>query len=85
MFCIHGTDPSPYIESIFDHTEGISSLYVRGDDMKNFPSRDVTETLMPVHFLPYTPTVSSTKLRKEIYNASRFGPHVNHDDHTMFY
>jgi hypothetical protein len=29
--------------------------------------------------------VSSTKIRKEVYNASMFGPHTNDDDHIMFY
>ena len=36
--------------------------------MKEFPSREVVETLMPIKFLPYTEGVSSTKIRKEKFS-----------------
>lgn len=85
VYCVHGTDPTPYLHCMFDETEECTSMYVRGDDMPDFPARDLTEKLMPVQFLPYTQTVSSTKIRKEMYNASMFGPHVRDDNHFMFY
>ncbi|KAL3860579.1 hypothetical protein ACJMK2_010681 [Sinanodonta woodiana] len=85
VFCVHGTDPTPYLKCIFDQNEECTSIYVRGDDMTNFPSRATCENLMPIHFLPYTQSVSSTKIRKEMNNATMFGPHVHHEDHTMFY
>ena len=62
-----------------------SSMYVRGDDMENFPARELCERLMKIKFLPYSQGVSSTKLRKEMLNSSRFGPHTNDDGHAMFY
>ena len=85
VYCVHGTDPTPYLHCIFDESEECTSMYVRGDDMPDFPARDLTEKLMPVQFLPYTQTVSSTKIRKEMYNASMFGPHVRDDKHFLFY
>ncbi|KAJ8303488.1 hypothetical protein KUTeg_019884 [Tegillarca granosa] len=85
VYVIAGTDPTEFLACIVDRKEDKTSLYVRGDDMCNFPSRDLCEKLMPVKFLPYTAEVSSTKLRKEMYNSSKFGPHVNHEDHAMFY
>ena len=85
VYCVHGTDPTPYLHCMFDPNEECTSMYVRGDDMPDFPARDLTEQLMPVQFLPYTDTVSSTKIRKEVYNASKFGPHVRHDDNFLFY
>jgi hypothetical protein len=60
-------------------------MYVRGDDMQNFPARQLAERIMTIKFLPYSQGVSSTKLRKERYNASNFGPHVNDDGHAMLY
>ncbi|XP_045191455.2 uncharacterized protein LOC123548334 [Mercenaria mercenaria] len=85
VYCISGTDPTQFLKCIFDVNEPVTSMYVRGDDMPNFPARKFIEEVMPVHFLPYSEFVSSTKIRKEVYNASMFGPHVNDDDHIMFY
>ncbi|XP_052818302.1 uncharacterized protein LOC128244327 [Mya arenaria] len=89
VFCIHGTDPTPYLRCIYDEEESSDSMYVRGDDMPNFPSRKFIESVMPIHFLPYSEFISSTKIRKEVYNASMFGPHVLNDDDNdhaaMFY
>lgn len=52
---------------IVNLAEGETAVYVRGDDMKDFPSRDVVENLMPIKFLPYTKGVSTTQLRKKNY------------------
>ncbi|KAH3770174.1 uncharacterized protein LOC127844441 isoform X2 [Dreissena polymorpha] len=88
VFCIHGTDPTPYLKCMYDADEICDSMYVRGDDMPNFPARKFIESVMPIHFLPYSEFISSTKIRKEFYNASMFGPHVNDvdaDHASMFY
>lgn len=68
VFCVAGTDPSSFVKSIVHLRENETALYVRGDDMANFPSREVVEELMPVKFLPYTNGVSSTKLREELFS-----------------
>ncbi|CAL1537775.1 unnamed protein product [Lymnaea stagnalis] len=69
VFCVAGTDPSPFIDYIFDRSnDRNSAIYVRGDDMPQFPARHVCENLMTVKFLPYTEGVSSTKLRKDLIN-----------------
>ncbi len=52
-------------------------LYVRGDDMADFPSRHVVEELMPDKFLSYTKGVSSTKLRQELFSHI----HANDKEH----
>jgi hypothetical protein len=54
--------------------EGETAMYVRGDDMPDFPSRDVVENLMPIKFLPYTEGVSTTQIRKLNYS------HIKADD-----
>jgi cytidyltransferase-like protein len=65
VFCISGTDPSNFMTCIVELVPGETACYVRGDDMKDFPSRDVVESLMPIKFLPYTKGVSTTQLRKK--------------------
>ncbi|XP_005101562.2 uncharacterized protein LOC101860260 [Aplysia californica] len=69
VFCVAGTDPTSFIDNIFDRSMTGSAIYVRGDDMPDFPARKLCESLMTVKFLPYTPGVSSTKLRKDLFNA----------------
>lgn len=68
VFCVAGTDPSNFIKSIVHLRENETAVYVRGDDMADFPSRKVVEELMTVKFLPYTNGVSSTQLRKELFS-----------------
>lgn len=65
VFCIAGCDPSNFMTCIVSLEAGERAMYVRGDDMPDFPSRRVVETLMPIKFLPYTQGVSSTQLRNE--------------------
>ena len=62
---ISSTDPSPYIRCCVHLQPGQSALYVRGDDMPQFPGRAVCEELMPVKLLPYTQGISSTMLRAQ--------------------
>jgi hypothetical protein len=74
VFCVAGTDPSAFITSIVYLGANETGVYVRGDDMADFPSRKAVEELMPVKFLPYTSGVSSTKLRQELFS------HIKSDD-----
>lgn len=54
VFCISGTDPSNYMTCIVNLKDNETALYVRGDDMPDFPSKTVVENLMPIKYLPYT-------------------------------
>jgi len=74
VYCVSGTDPSTFVTCIVYLRENETALYVRGDDMADFPSRHVVEELMPVKFLPYTNGVSSTQLRQELFS------HIQADD-----
>lgn len=74
VFCIAGCDPSNFMSCIVNLGKNETALYVRGDDMPDFPSREVVESLMPIKLLPYTEGVSTTKLRKEKYS------HIAPDD-----
>jgi len=64
VFAIPDTDPTPYILSAI--AENKNSVFVRGDDMPNFPSRESVERLMEVRFVPYTEGISSTALRQKM-------------------
>lgn len=74
VFCVAGCDPSNFMTCIVNLNKNETALYVRGDDMPNFPSRQVVENLMPIKFLPYTEGISTTKLRRENYS------HIAADD-----
>ncbi|KAK7114779.1 uncharacterized protein [Littorina saxatilis] len=85
VYCIAGIDPSNFIACMYcGGGQQESSLYVRGDDMEDFPARQLCEKLMPIAFLPYTQGVSSTKLRKEIYNVTQSDPRQDFDA-NLFY
>jgi cytidyltransferase-like protein len=70
VFCVAGCDPSNFMTCILnlDDKKQETAMYVRGDDMPDFPSRHVVENLMPIKFLPYTEGVSSSLLRKEKFS-----------------
>jgi cytidyltransferase-like protein len=74
VYCVAGTDPSAYVTCIVHLNENQTALYVRGDDMADFPSKHVVEELMPVKFLPYTNGISTTQLRQELFS------HIPNDD-----
>lgn len=74
VYCVAATDPAAFVTCIVHLKENETAIYVRGDDMADFPSRHVVEELMPVKFLPYTNGISTTKLRKELFS------HIQNDD-----
>ena len=51
---VSSTDPAPYIQCCVHLEPDQQGLYVRGDDMPQFPGRSVCEELMPIKLLPYT-------------------------------
>ncbi|KAJ8303487.1 hypothetical protein KUTeg_019883 [Tegillarca granosa] len=79
VFCIAGKDPSNFVTCITYIAKDESTLYVRGDDMPNFPSRTLVESLMPVRLLPYTQGVSTTQLRKKWYNHIKNDEDINNE------
>jgi len=54
VFIVPSTDPEIYILAAISLKEGETALYVRGDDLLNFPAKSAIEKLMTVKFLPYT-------------------------------
>ena len=70
VFVVSSTDPSPYIRCCVHLKSGQKALYVRGDDMPQFPGRSVCEELMSIKLLPYTRGVSSTVLRARLESGN---------------
>ncbi|XP_064598870.1 uncharacterized protein LOC135465558 [Liolophura sinensis] len=87
VFCVASPNPTTFLRCMFNQTKNQSCLYVRGDDMPNFPARSLCEAYMPIHFLPYTAGVSSTSLR-EVFLKRKHEVKNNkfeEDDYSLFY
>ena len=69
-----GCDPSDFMTCIVDLGANETAMYVRGNDMLDFPSKKLVEHMMPIKYLPYTEGVSSSQLRDQHY------AHVARDD-----
>lgn len=69
MFAVASTDPSPYLQCCVHLKPGQTALYVRGNDMPQFPGRSLCEKLMSIQLLPYTEGVSSTALRAKLLST----------------
>lgn len=87
VFCVAGPNPTTFLRCMFNQNKNQSCLYVRGDDMPNFPARSLCEEYMPIHLLPYTAGVSSTSLR-EVFLKRKHQVKNNkfeEDDYSLFY
>ena len=69
VFAVSSTDPSPYLRCCVHLKPGQTALYVRGDDMPQFPGRSLCEKLMSIQLLPYTEGVSSTAIRAKFLSG----------------
>ncbi|XP_052061941.1 uncharacterized protein LOC127702005 [Mytilus californianus] len=85
VYCVAGTDPTNYIHCILTEDVTERHMYVRGDDMQDFPARNLCEARMTVKFLPYTKGVSSTKRRKSEFTSCNYGTHAKDDVQAIFY
>lgn len=66
VFVIPSTDPTIYLECmLLDSDNKNNACFIRADDMPDFPGRRFIESKISVQFLPYTPGVSSTLIRKK--------------------
>lgn len=57
-------NPGNQFEKIIKKYKGNDLLFMRGDDNKNFPGKEVIdEHNIPIEYVPYTKGVSSTQLK----------------------
>lgn len=65
IFIINSSDPTYALKAIISEYDNKSnSVFIRGDDNIRFPGVKYVETKISIHYLPYTTTVSATKIRK---------------------
>jgi hypothetical protein len=69
---VAGPDPTSFLRDAINEylKDGKTGIYVRGDDMPNFPGRSLVEKHMPIQLVPYTQGVSSTLLRLKVISQS---------------
>lgn len=66
IFIIPSTNPSQYLENIINKNDNmINSCYIRGDDMIDFPGKQIIINRISLMYLPYTKGISSTYIRKQ--------------------
>lgn len=77
VYVIPGTDPTPYLDCMIDRRDADTSVYIRGNDMPQFPGRQLVERLLSIKLLPYTKGVSTTMLRKKLKERKRLNQQDN--------
>lgn len=66
VYVVPDKDPTHFLNCvILDCDNKENACYIRGDDMPNFPGRELIESKISIKLLPYTKGVSSTQIRKE--------------------
>lgn len=67
VFIINSTDPTDALTAIFSNKDNkINSVFIRGDDNINFPGISVVQDKIAIKYLPYTKSISATKIRKDL-------------------
>ena len=72
VFVIPDKDPTFFLKCIITNDDNKqNACFIRGDDMLNFPGRELIENIMSIHFLHYTEGISSTNIRKNMKQISK--------------
>ena len=68
VIVVQGVDCRPnvnsYIQNHFPDLSKTNTIFIRGDDNKNFPNRSYFETFSNIYLIPYDERISSTIVRK---------------------
>lgn len=65
VFVIPNKNPTLYINMIHNQNKSVKQVFIRGDDNFNFPGIEYVQKHMDIKYLPYTPEISSTQIRKK--------------------
>ena len=66
VFIINSVDPTNALKAIISEIDNKdNSVFIRGNDNQNFPGIEFIKTKISIKYLPYTTTISATKIRKE--------------------
>ena len=67
IFIINSTDPTDSLKAIIsDNDNKNNSVFIRGNDNQNFPGIDFIRKKISIIYLPYTNSISATKIRKKL-------------------
>lgn len=65
VYVIPHTDPSLFLECMLLESDNLNNAcYIRAEDMKEFPGKQIVENRISIQYLPYTQGISSTEIRK---------------------
>jgi len=67
IFIINSTDPTNSLIGIIAESDNKeNSVFIRGADNQTFPGKQFVENKINIHYLPYTESISATKIRKDL-------------------
>jgi len=67
IFIINSTDPTDALIGIISESDNKeNSVFIRGADNQTFPGKKFVETKINIHYLPYTESISATRIRKDL-------------------
>jgi cytidyltransferase-like protein len=67
IFIINSTDPTDALVGIISDSDNKeNAVFIRGADNQTFPGKHFVETKINIHYLPYTESISATKIRKDL-------------------
>ena len=67
IFIINSTDPTDALIGIISDLDNKeNAVFIRGADNQTFPGKEFVETKINIHYLPYTESISATKIRKDL-------------------
>ena len=67
IFIINSTDPTDALIGIISDSDNKeNAVFIRGADNQTFPGKNFVETRISIHYLPYTESISATKIRKDL-------------------
>lgn len=67
VFIINSTDPTDALRAIIsDNDNKDNAIFIRGDDNQNFPGIELVKEKISIKYLPYTSSISATKIRKDL-------------------
>ena len=66
VYVIPHKNPTFYVNCVLMNEDNMeNACFIRGNDMPNFPGRDLIENKISIKFLEYTHGISSTQIRKQ--------------------
>ncbi len=69
VFVIPHKDPTFFLKCMIRQDDNHeTACFIRGDDMPNFPGKELVQNIMSIKYVPYTLGISSTAIRNDHKN-----------------